>query len=44
MARPPTVWLRRQDDHFYTTVKGEKIKLSPDKKEATRLFHELLVS
>jgi integrase len=42
MARPPTVWLRRQDDHFYTTVKGEKIKLSPDKKEATRLFHELL--
>jgi len=42
MARPPTVWLRAQDDHFYTTIKGEKIKLSPDKKEATRLFHELL--
>jgi integrase len=42
MARPPSVWHRAQDDHFYTTLRGKKIKLSPDKKEATRLFHELL--
>jgi integrase len=42
MARTPTIWLRSQDDHFYTTVRGNKIKLSPDKKVATRLLHELL--
>jgi integrase len=42
MARPPSVWLRSQDNHYYTTIKGEKIKLSPELKEATRLFHELL--
>lgn len=42
MARPPSVWHRSQDDHYYTTIRGQKIKLAPDKKEATRLFHELL--
>ncbi len=42
MARPPSVWHREQDGHFYTTIRGQKVKLSPDKKEATRLFHELL--
>lgn len=42
MSRPPTVWLRSQDQFFYTTIKREKIKLSQDKKEANRLFHELL--
>src|SRR4051812_22728657 len=42
MARPPSIWLRSQDDTYYTTIRGQKIKLSPDKKEATRLFHELM--
>ena len=42
MARPPSVWHRKEDDTFYTTIKGRQIKLSTDRKEATRLFHELL--
>jgi hypothetical protein len=42
MPRPTSIWLRAQDNHWYVTFHGEKKKLSPDKKEATRLFHELL--
>ncbi len=42
MPRPTSIWLRSSDNHWYVTFRGKKIKLSPDKKEATRLFHELL--
>jgi integrase len=42
MPRPSSIWLRSQDNHYYLTFRGKKIKLSSDKKEATRLFHELL--
>ena len=42
MARTAKVWFRKQDGYFYTTVRGEKIKLSKDKKEATKAFHTLL--
>ena len=42
MPRPASIWLRASDDHFYVTIRGKKRKLSPDKKEATRLFHELM--
>ncbi|HEX3146724.1 MAG TPA: hypothetical protein VHR66_01405 [Gemmataceae bacterium] len=42
MARTSIVWFRKQDGHYYTTLRGKKIKLSADKKEAKKLFHELL--
>lgn len=42
MPRPTSIWLRSSDDHWYVTFHGQKIKLSQDKKEASRLFHELL--
>ena len=42
MARPSTLWFRSEDEHYYTRIRGKQVKLSPDKKEATRLFHELL--
>ena len=42
MARQPTLWLRSQDKTYYTTLRGKKVKLSSDRKEAKRLFHELL--
>lgn len=42
MSRPSTIWQRKQDKCFYTTIRGEKVKLSPDKKEARQLFHELM--
>lgn len=42
LPRPASIWLRASDKHFYVTIGGKKLKLSPDKKEATRLFHELM--
>jgi integrase len=42
LARPTSIWLRSADNHWYVTVDRKKIKLSLEKKEATRLFHELL--
>jgi integrase len=42
MARTPTVWLRKDNGFFYTTLRGEKIKLSQDRKEAQKLFHTLM--
>jgi integrase len=42
MARPSRVWFREQTGWYYTTIRGEQIKLSPDAKEAERLLHGLL--
>lgn len=41
MGRRATVWHREQDGYYYTTYRGEQQKLSQDKDEAERLFHEL---
>src|SRR4051812_35239768 len=41
MARQAKVWFRKQNRWFYTTVNGEQVKLSQDRREAQRLFHEL---
>src|SRR5688572_11762696 len=42
MARKPTVWFRKQTGWYMTTIRGEKLKLSPDKDEAERAFHALM--
>lgn len=42
MARKPGVWYRKRDKHFYTTIRGEQIKLSMDRAEAERIFHGLM--
>ncbi len=42
MARKPSVWFREQTGWYMTTLNGEQIKLSRDKKEAEIAFHELL--
>src|SRR6185312_11315034 len=44
MGRPATIWLRKQTGWYYVTLNGEKVKLSPDKAEADRLFHELMAA
>jgi hypothetical protein len=42
VARPPTVWFRKHDGWYYSTIRGEKIKLARNKKEAERACHSLL--
>lgn len=42
MARKPQIWFRQQTGWYMTTIRGEKIKLSKDKKEAEKSFHTLL--
>jgi hypothetical protein len=42
MARKPSVWFREQTGWYTTTIGGEQVKLSKDKKEAETAFHELL--
>jgi site-specific recombinase XerD len=41
MGRRASVWFREQDGFYYTTYCGEQKKLSQDKGEAERIFHEL---
>lgn len=41
MPRKPSVWFREQDGWYYTTFRGEQVKLSKDKGEADRAFHTL---
>jgi integrase len=40
MGRKSGIWLREQDGHYYTTIAGERIKLSQNKGEAETLFHQ----
>src|SRR5262249_2673371 len=42
MARKPSVWFRKHDRWYYTTIRGEQIKLSQDKEEADREFHRIM--
>lgn len=42
MARSSTIWERKDNGFYYTTIRGEKIKLSRDLTEAKRLFHALM--
>src|SRR5438552_720320 len=42
MARKPKVWFRKQTGWYMTTIEGEQIKLSKDKKEATAALHDLM--
>jgi integrase len=42
MPRRPGIWLRSGTDWYYTTIDGEKVRLSKDKAEAERMFHQLL--
>lgn len=44
MGRKPTVWFRKQTGWWMTTVRGKKIKLARDKKEAEKAFHLLLAT
>lgn len=36
------MWLRKDNGSYYTTIRGEQVKLSKDPKEAKRLFHVLM--
>jgi integrase len=42
MARQPNIWQRGKGGWFYTTLKGQQIRLSKDRSEARRMLHELL--
>lgn len=42
MPRPAAIWQRKQTGWYYVTLNGQQTKLSKDKKEAERLFHELM--
>ncbi len=42
MPRQAGIWLRKGTPWYYTTLRGEQIRLSQDKAEAERLFHELM--
>jgi hypothetical protein len=42
MAPKAKVWFRKQTGWYMTTINGEQVKLSKDKKEAEIAFHELL--
>jgi integrase len=42
VARNAGIWLRKDNGFFYTTLRGEKIKLSQDRKEAQKLFHGMM--
>lgn len=44
MARPSTVWFREHDGYYYTTVRGKRVRLAKDKKEADKAFHALLAA
>lgn len=41
MPRKPSVWFREQDGWYYTTFRGEQVKLSKDVREAETAFHAL---
>jgi len=42
MPRQAAIWKRKQDGYFYVTLKGKKVRLSKDKKEAQQAFHALM--
>lgn len=42
MARIPKPWFREDRQAYFVTIGGKRHNLGPDKKEANRLYHELL--
>jgi integrase len=42
MGRPAKPWFRKQTGHWYVEINGKQEKLSRDRDEAYRLFHELM--
>ena len=42
MARHATLWQRGRDGMYMTTMDGRQVKLSKNKAEARRLFHQLM--
>ena len=42
MARAPKPWFREDRQAYFVTISGTRHNLGPDKKEADRLFHELM--
>ena len=42
MARPRKPWFRKSNKRWYVEVDGKQVNLGPNKKEAHRLFHELM--
>jgi integrase len=42
MPRRSAVWLRKQTGWYCTTLNGEIVRLAKDKREAERLFHEMM--
>ncbi|MFO0808976.1 MAG: tyrosine-type recombinase/integrase [Gemmataceae bacterium] len=44
MARAPRVWFRRQTGWYMTTLNGQQVKLSKERKEAERAFHQILAT
>ena len=41
MPRRASIWERGNSGWFYATIAGKKVRLSQDRKEAERLFHDL---
>jgi integrase len=41
MGRKAGIWLRAQDQHWYATIGGQKVKLAADRDEAETLWHTL---
>lgn len=44
MARTARIWFRKATGWYMTTHRGQQIKLSKDKVEATKAFHTLMAS
>jgi integrase len=44
MARPSSLWQRKQNGFWYTKLNRKQVKLSKDKGEARRLLHKLLAA
>jgi integrase len=44
MARHSSIWQRKRDGWWMTTINGTQLKLALDKKEALKAFHELMAS
>lgn len=42
MARPRKPWFRKSNKRWYVECNGKQVNLGPDRKEAFRLFHEMM--
>jgi integrase len=44
MPRPSTLWFRKSNHQWYTTIRGQQIALGSDKKKALAEYHRLMAS